>query len=219
MISFNASSHLFLSNDPNVTLAEPFNVTTTGRFVVCFLAGTMISTPKGEVSIETLEAGDLVLTTDGTAKPVRWLAKQTVSTVFADPRKIMPICIRAGALGDTLPTRDLYVSADHALELDGLLVQAGALVNGTTITRHTDMPQSFVYHHVELEDHSLILAESVAAETFVDSITRRRFDNWRDAPNARIAEMDRPRVKSARQLPASIRIRIVTKADKFAVAA
>ena len=65
----------------------------------------------------------------------------------------------------------------------------------------------------------MILAESVAADTFVDNVTRRRFDNWRDAPNAPIAEMDRPWVKSARQLPASIRMRIVTKADKFAVAA
>ncbi|MFD2140227.1 Hint domain-containing protein [Ancylobacter oerskovii] len=197
---------------------NPVVITTTGTFVACFLAGTMIATPTGEVAIEKLKAGDLVLTHDGRAASVRWLALQTISTMFADPMKVMPIRVEAGALGDGLPIRDLYVSPDHALEIDGLLVQAGALVNGTTIARHTDMPQTFVYYHVELDDHSLILAEGVPAETFVDNVTRRRFDNWQEAPEAAVAEMDRPRVKSARQLPASIRTRISSRTPEVAVA-
>ena len=152
-----------------------------------------------------MKAGDLVLTADGVAKPVRWLARQTVSTMFADPMKVVPVRIRAGALGESLPKRDLYVSPDHALEMDGLLVQAGALVNGTTIVRSTGMLHTLVYYHVELDDHSLILAEGVPAETFVDNVSRHRFDNWQDAPAAPIAEMDRPRIKSARQLPSNVR--------------
>ncbi|GAB4069293.1 Hint domain-containing protein [Ancylobacter sonchi] len=181
-------------------------------FIVCFLAGTMIATPTGEVAIETLKPGDLVLTADGSTKPVRWLARQSVSTLFADPLKVMPIRIRSGALGEGLPLRDLFVSCDHALEIDGVLVQAGALVNGTSIARHTDMPQRFAYFHVELDDHSLILAEGVAAETFVDNVTRRRFDNWQEAPQSAIAELDLPRVKSARQLPRHIRARLAARA-------
>lgn len=181
------------------------SVNVTDPFVVCFLAGTMISTPSGDVAIEALTAGDLVLTTEGAAKPVRWLARQTVSTVFANPQRVLPIRIAAGALGAGLPCRDLFVSPDHALLLDGLLVQAGALVNGTTIVRHADMPQTFIYYHVELDDHSLIVAEGVPAESFVDNVTRRSFDNWQEAPETPIAELDLPRVKSARQLPVRIR--------------
>ncbi|MCB4766989.1 Hint domain-containing protein [Ancylobacter sp. Lp-2] len=187
-------------------------------FIVCFLAGTMIATPTGEVAIETLEAGDLVLTADGSAKPVRWLARQTVSTLFADPLKVMPVRIAAGALGDGVPLRDLSVSSDHALEIDGVLVQAGALVNTASIARRTDMPEIFVYYHVELDEHALILAEGVPAETFVDNVTRRRFDNWQEAPEAPILELDLPRVKSARQLPRHIHERLAARAELLGLA-
>ncbi|MFD2141884.1 Hint domain-containing protein [Ancylobacter oerskovii] len=185
-------------------------VNTTDPFVVCFLPGTLIATPTGEARIETLRAGDLVLTAEGATKPVRWLARQTVSTVFADPLRVLPIRIAAGALGDDLPARDLFVSPDHALLIDGMLVQAGALINGTTIIRQTVMPQTFTYYHVELDDHSLILAEGVPAESFVDNVARRWFDNWQEAPEAPVAELDLPRVKSARQLPGRIRARLST---------
>ncbi|GLK84546.1 Hint domain-containing protein [Ancylobacter defluvii] len=203
--------YYLFSNDPSIPVGTTLNGFTAEAIPVCFLAGTMIATPSGEVAIETLHAGDLVLTADGSTKPVRWLARQTVSTIFADPMKVCPIRITAGALGGDLPARDLCVSNDHALLIDGMLVQAGALVNGTTIMRHADMPQTFVYYHVELEDHSLILVEGVPAETYVDNVTRRRFDNWQEAPEASIAELDMPRVKSARQLPASIRARLAER--------
>lgn len=202
----------------NNSATSPSTITTTETFVTCFLTGTLIATPDGDVAIEELKVGDLVLTHDGRIAPIHWLARQTVSRLFADPLKVMPIRIVAGALGDNLPARDLYISPDHALEIDGLLVQAGALVNGTTIARHTGMPASFLYFHIELEDHSLILAEGVAAETFVDNVARRRFDNYAEfealygdtASSA--SELNLPRVKSPRQLPSAIRARIVERA-------
>ena len=130
----------------------------------------------------------------------------------------MPIRISAGALGDNLPERDLCVSPDHALLIDGLLVHADALVNGTSVTRMTGLPQSFVYYHIELEDHALVLAEGVAAETFVNNVTRRRFDNFaeyqaRFGDEPAIDELDLPRVKSARQLPVSIRTWMAERAE------
>ena len=85
-------------------------------------------------------------------------------------------------------------------------------MNGTTIVRHADMPTSFVYFHVELDDHSLVLAEGRPAETFVDNVSRHRFDNWHEAPAAPITETDLPRVKSACQLPSSLRARLVGRA-------
>jgi hypothetical protein len=106
-----------------------------------------------------------------------------------------------------------------------VLVQAGALVNGTTITRRTRMPERFTYFHVELDDHALILAEGVPAETFVDNVTRRRFDNYAEYEalygdlDRPIAELDLPRVKSARQLPRGLRERLIVGASPPAGAA
>ncbi len=195
----------------------------TGAFVVCFLAGTRIATPEGETPVETLAIGDRVLTADGRVAPVRWVGVQTVVSVFAEPLRAFPIRIRAGALGEGLPVRDLFVSPDHALFLDGVLVQAGALVNGATVTRETAMPERFTWFHVELEDHALILAEGVPAETFLDTATRRRFDNFAEYEalygdtGTVIAELPVPRIKSARQLPMALRERLAARAAQLVV--
>ncbi len=189
----------------------------TSTFTVCFLAGTRIATPAGETPVESLAIGDLVLTADGRAAPVKWVGVQTVVTLFADPLRSFPVRITAGALDESLPVRDLLVSPDHALFLDGVLVQAGALVNGTTIVRESAMPERFTYFHVELDDHALILAEGVPAETFLDTVTRRRFDNYADYEarcgdaGAQLTELPVPRIKSARQLPRTLRERLAAQ--------
>ncbi len=187
-------------------------------FTVCFLAGTRIATPAGERRVEELAIGDHVVTADGRVVPVRWVGVQTVVSLFADRLRTFPIRVTAGALGEELPKRDLLVSPDHALMLDGVLAQAGALVNGTTIVRETAMPERFTYFHVELEDHSLILAEGVPAETFLDTVTRRRFDNFAEyealygATVPQLTELPAPRIKSARQLPTALRERLAARA-------
>jgi hypothetical protein len=186
-------------------------------FTLCFMAGTAIATPDGPVAVETLAKGDLVCTADGDAAPVRWVGRQTVSTVFADPLRVMPIRVRAGALADNVPVRDLLVSPDHALLVDGVLVHAAALVNGLSIVRETRTERSFVYYHVELADHSLILAESVPAETFIDNADRMAFDNWNEheaaaEPGVSIAELPYPRAKSCRQVPQAISQRLNARA-------
>jgi hypothetical protein len=186
--------------------------------VICFMAGTMIRTPDGEVAVETLAPGDLVMTTDDVAKPVAWLGKQTVSMVFADPLRSLPIRVKAGALDENVPARDLLISPDHALLVDGVLIHAGALVNGTSILRETAVPQVFVYYHVELDDHSLILAENAPAETFVDNIDRLNFDNWAEHealyPEGKpIVELPYPRAKARRQVPVDIRVALAERAQ------
>jgi hypothetical protein len=180
---------------------------TTG-YTICYCAGTMIATPDGEKAVECLKAGDLVLTMEGQALPVRWLGESRVARRFADELRDYPVRISAGALGAGLPVRDLRVSPDHALFLGGVLVQAGALVNGTTIGRETQVSALFSYYHVELERHALLLAEGVPAESFVDNISRRYFSNFdaRVTPAEPVAEMAYPRVKSARQVPAALRV-------------
>ncbi|MBS7543369.1 Hint domain-containing protein [Ancylobacter oerskovii] len=199
----------------------------SGAFVapLCFLAGTHIATPQGERLVEDFRIGDLVLTASGEARPVRWIGRQAVIRVFADPLRAYPVRIAAGALEEGGPSRDLFLSPDHALLIDGVLVQASALVNGVSVTRVERPEERFTYYHLELEDHALVLAEGVPAETFVDNATRRRFDNYAEfeglygVPVQAIAEMDKPRVKSARQLPATIRRRLEMRARELAMVA
>lgn len=176
---------------------------------MCFYPGTAIATPAGDVAVEDLRAGDLVLTANGPL-PLRWIGQSHVARRFADPLRSLPIRIRQSALGEGLPRRDLLVSPDHALFLEGVLVHASALVNGESIIREANVPETFTYYHVELASHELLLAEGVQAESFVDNVDRMHFHNWdeREAPEAAIEEMPYPRAKSARQLPGVIRRRL-----------
>jgi hypothetical protein len=190
--------------------------------VSCFYAGSSIRTPSGDVAVETLKPGDLVMTADGRAVAVIWLGVQTVSTRFADPLLVLPIRVMAGALADNTPRRDLLLSPDHALLVDGILVHAGALVNGASIFRETYAPESFVYYHVETENHELILAENALAETFVDNVDRLHFDNWDEHqalyPAGRtVAELPYPRAKGRRQVPARIRAALADRAKSISV--
>ncbi|MCB8881614.1 Hint domain-containing protein [Acidisoma cellulosilytica] len=188
----------------------------TAAIVVCYYPGTRIRTPSGDVAVQDLALADLVMTAAGLAMPIRWIGRNTVSTRFADPLRVLPIRICAGALAEGLPERDLLVSPAHAVLVDGILVQAGALVNGTSIIRETNVPETFTYFHVELSEHALILAEGVLAETFVDNIARTAFDNWAEHEalygEEPITEMPFPRAQSRRQVSAQTMERLRARA-------
>jgi hypothetical protein len=99
-----------------------------------------------------------------------------------------------------------------------VLIQAGAMVNGMSIVRELDAAESFIYYHVELDKHSLILAEGVPTETFVDNVGRHVFNNWpeHDAlyPAGKlISEMPYPRIKSFRQIPKRLRMQLAWRAQ------
>lgn len=185
------------------------NTLTTGA-ITCYCEGTRIATPCGFKLVENLSAGDKVLTADGRTVDVQWLGRQSVNPPLSLPTKVNPVCISAGALGDGLPERDLWVSPDHAIALDGYLVNASALRNGSTIYTVPSMPLTgFTYFHVECDNHELLLAEGVAAESYLDNPSRDVFDNAAeraDAPS--IKEMELPRVSAARMLPKEIVDRI-----------
>ncbi|MBN8993902.1 MAG: Hint domain-containing protein [Rhizobiales bacterium] len=216
-IAYNEATgtYYFLTNDA-VSPSETALTETAGVLQVCFMPGTMIATPAGERAVEDLAIGDLVLTSEGRHAPVRWIGRQSVAPLFAD-ELTLPVRVRAGALGENLPARDLLVSPDHALLVDGILAHAGALVNGVSILRETRVPPMFVYYHVELDDHSLLFADGAAAETFIDNVDRMRFDNYAEYealyPEDRaIVEMALPRAKSHRQVPPAIRDRLYRRA-------
>ncbi|MDQ6438158.1 Hint domain-containing protein [Mesorhizobium sp. LHD-90] len=216
-IAEDTNGEFFLfSNDDSIAVGTNLTGFVAEDIPLCFLAGTMIGCPGGERAVETLSIGDPVLTQDGRAVPVKWLGRQTLSTFFGIPAGRRPVCISAGALGGNLPSRDLRLTSTHALLIDGVLVHAGALVNGTTI-KHIptdELGERFVVYHIETENHEIVLAEGAAAETFIDNVSRERFDNYAEyqalygeAPPA-MEELRQPRAMSHRQVPASIRARI-----------
>ena len=182
---------------------------------LCFAAGSLIATPLGETPVEELVIGDLVLTQDGRAVPVKWMGRQKVMPVFGPAARLTLVRLSAGSLGNGLPHSDLTVTTDHAMLVDGVLCQAGALVNGDTITREPlgQIGASYDIYHVETQDHEIILANGAATETFIDSVSRRVFANFDEylslyGDEGQMQELSLPRINSARQLPASIRTKL-----------
>src|SRR5262249_5456997 len=113
-----------------------------------------------------LRVGDLLVIRDGGARPIVATHQETVNCVtHPRPDSVWPVRVRAGALGSNAPRRDLYVSPDHAVLVDGVLVPARLLVNGTSITRAPC--RQVTYHHVELTRHEIIFAEGLAVESYL----------------------------------------------------
>lgn len=183
-------------------------------FAQCFAEGTRIATPLGEVAVETLQPGDLVLTADGRAVPVLWVGTQTLRRGFAHEER-SPIRIAAGALGHGMPRRNLVVTADHGMILDGVIVNAGALVNGDTIqpVPRNQLPPRYRVWHIETEAHEVLLAEGAPTESFIDYSGRAAYDNHADylarfGVDRSFAEMSLPRVTSRRMLTPALRARL-----------
>jgi hypothetical protein len=162
----------------NLSLASGF----TGGFaitngntivaVVCYARGTMIRTPQGELPVERLRPGKQVITlVDGEEVPrvVKWLGHRRISLAgHPHPETVAPIRICRDAFGDGVPRRDLVVSPDHAIFVDGKLICARQLVNASTIRQELDWT-AVDYYHVELEHHAILLAEGLPAESYIDT--------------------------------------------------
>jgi hypothetical protein len=124
--------------------------------LTCFIAGTLIRTPQGERPIEQLQPGDLVLTPEGPV-PVKFLARTRRHVAALRCLGRMPIQVQAGALGALGPERTTCMSPSHAILIDGHLVEAGALLNGTTVTQLQEWPETWLtYYNIELEVHGLM---------------------------------------------------------------
>jgi Hint domain len=138
----------------------------------CFLKGTKILTADGERKIEDLANGDLLPTKFGGLRPIQWIGRYPRKK--SDPSKpwvndAMPVRIARSALAPELPRADLYVTAAHSLLIDGVLVPAEALINGTTITRYeASETDELEFFHIRLESHDVVYAEGVPAETLLN---------------------------------------------------
>jgi len=138
----------------------------------CFLKGTTIRTANGDREVEDLSVGDLLPTVFGGLTPIQWIGRYSLKK--SDPTKawvknVLPVQIARSALGPDVPHADLCVTKAHALLIDGVLVTAGSLINGTTITLYDARElDELEFFHIKLERHNVIYAEGAPCETVMN---------------------------------------------------
>jgi hypothetical protein len=144
--------------------------------VICFLAGTMIATPSGQRQVEQLAAGDLVITANGSVRPIVWLGTGRVLATRGRRNAATPVIVCKGALGPNVPYADLRVTKGHAFWFDGVLIPVEFLVNHRTIL-WDDAAQEVSIYHIELATHDVLLANGAPAESYRDDGNRWLFHN------------------------------------------
>ena len=169
-------------NNSNGTFTTPFQLDIiTSQAMPCFARGTLIATPEGEEPVEKLRPGKKVITlVDGQEmipQTVTWLGHGRIDLArHPRPETAAPVRIRRGAFPDGMPHRDLMVSPDHAIFVDGMLICARQLVNGTTIRQELNWT-AVDYYHVELGEHAILVAEGLPTESYLDTGNRGSFAN------------------------------------------
>ena len=185
---------LYVVSNTTLTAGQVLNLTTDGPGEYapppCFVAGTRILTRNGEVPVESLQPGcDVVAVLAGQLLPVIWVGRRHVDCTQEDrPAEMWPFLVRAHAFGPGRTHRDLYLSPDHAVHVDGMLVPIRHLENGATIRR--ERRDEVTYYHVELARHDIILSEGLGSESYLDTGNRDDFVRLRRAPGQSAAEAE-----------------------------
>ncbi len=123
----------------------------------CFVHGTRIETARGAVAIEDLAVGDLVMTRDNGLQPIRWIGRRVLSAQVLDAQpKLRPIRLRAGSLGQGVPSVDLLVSPQHRV-----------LVRSAIAQRMFDAPEVLVAAKQLCQIDGIDVAEDVAGVEYV----------------------------------------------------
>ncbi len=144
--------------------------------LACFATGTRLATTHGAVPVEALREGDMMLADGNDALPIVWIGRRTLDCHrHPAPHKVWPVRIAAGSFGDGTPCSDLYLSPDHAVFVNGVLIPVKYLVNGRTIAQ--EPVDSITYWHIELPRHAVLLAEGLPAESLMPGSDRSGFEN------------------------------------------
>ncbi len=174
----------------------------------CFVAGTLIDTPRGPVPIEELAVGMTVRTRDHGAQPLRWIGRSSRRAIG----RHAPVRIAANALGrhdaiEVSPSHRILIrsaTADMLFGEEEVLVPAQHLVNDSTIRRRTD-GQPVIYFHLLFDRHEIVRGNGLDSESYhpgadslegLDAETRAEFfdlmgESWRS-----YEAMSRPTLKS-----------------------
>ena len=184
---------------------------------ICFLEGTRILTTEGYKNIETLTLGETIVTPSGKQLPIKWIGIQTKNPQeISDPKLSFPILIKKGAITSQVPQRDLFISPNHAVLVEELLINAGALVNQVNILQ-TYPTETYKYFHIELDTHELLIAEGLQSESYLpQNENRSNFDNcaefdqhYPDGRKIILWPLDYPRISSQTKVPGYITNKIL----------
>ncbi|GBR56763.1 hypothetical protein AA18889_0803 [Acetobacter senegalensis DSM 18889] len=180
-LSFNEGGSVTLHIDDVSKYGYELSSDADGNAVyeVCFLAGSMIRTPSGDVAVETLQLGNEVLTfADGqnTVRKVTWAGKAhaNVRAGLPDDEAGYPVRILKDAIADGVPYKDMLITSEHCLFCEGKFVPVRMLVNRSSIFYDKSIT-SYDYYHVETEEHSVITADGMLTESYLDTGNRRAF--------------------------------------------
>ena len=142
--------------------------------VPCFASGTAIATETGDLPVEALLPGERVRLARGEFAAVRWVGHRLLRCDrHPRPHDVYPVRVRANAFAAGQPGRDLLLSPDHAVFVDGVLIPVRYLLNGATIVQ--ERVSAVTYFHIELERHDVLLAEGLPVESFLDTGNRSAF--------------------------------------------
>lgn len=174
--------HTAKKSDGSYYTASDFSSSAEGNnaVLVCFLPGSLISTPHGTKAVEDLSVGDEIIAyVDGIETPrrVTWAGQAhcNVRSHLPDDQAGYPVRILRDAIADGVPFKDMLVTAEHCLFFDGKFVPARMLVNGRSIFFDKSIT-SYDYYHIETEDHSVIMADGMLTESYLDTGNRRAFN-------------------------------------------
>jgi hypothetical protein len=151
-----------------------FGAFSGGSPTACFVENTGIETDRGLVPVQALRPGDRVRLHRQTGfAPVVWVGQRSIVCARHRGGEVWPVRIAAGAVAPGRPARDVYLSPEHSLYIDGVLVPVRHLLNDATIVQ---VPTERVtYWHVELATHDVLLADGLPAESFLDTGNRAGF--------------------------------------------
>jgi hypothetical protein len=148
--------------------------------LACFVAGTRIACLDGERTVETLVPGDFVRVVGAECAEIRWIGHRHIDCRrHPRPQDVQPVRVCADAFANGQPHRNLLLSPDHSVFIDGVLIPIRYLINGRTIVQ--ERVDEITYWHIELPEHDVILAEGLPCESYLDTGNRGAFANGGNA--------------------------------------
>lgn len=132
-------------------------------------SGTRLLTPRGYRNLESLRRGDQVAALIGRGPlfvPIAWVGRRTIQLPADADASMLPVRIRAGAIADAMPMRDLVLAPDHAIYWQGTLFLARQLINQSSIAADADT-RSVDYWGIQLHRHDLLIAENLPIESLL----------------------------------------------------
>ena len=162
--------------DTSGTVIGTLTFTDIETVIPCFTPGCLIMALEGEVPVEDLEVGDMVMTRDHGYQPIRWVGRRDLGAeeLAANPA-FAPVCIPQGAFGADMPERDLVVSPQHRILMHGakaeilfgeheVLIAATHLVGFQGV--HRTQPKTVSYIHILFDEHEIVRSDGAWTESF-----------------------------------------------------